>query len=193
MIYHEIDNLFLEDIDVRNINKILYDSRDFYYKMYSFDSIDYNIIPNRLYKKELFIDIRFPVGKLNEDAFTLYKLIYKCKKIVEINEKLYFYFMREDSIMHSKVGITNFDFLEFPEEQLDFLYDSIYLDVYRRCALFHFINLLKCKNINKINVKNNLKKLFRRKKLGWLKLVLLIYFIFPILIDGIYIFYKKVR
>lgn len=101
--------------------------------------------------------------------------------------------MREDSIMHSKVGITNFDFLEFPEEQLDFLYDSIYLDVYRRCALFHFINLLKCKNINKINVKNNLKKLFRRKKLGWLKLVLLIYFIFPILIDGIYIFYKKVR
>lgn len=35
---------------------------------------------NKLYKRHLFDDIRFPIGKGYEDAFTTYRLIYKAKK-----------------------------------------------------------------------------------------------------------------
>ena len=43
---------------------------------------------NKLYRCELFKDIKFPEGKLNEDQFTTYKLYYKSNKIVLIDKVL---------------------------------------------------------------------------------------------------------
>jgi len=45
---------------------------------------------NKLYKKELFNNIRFPVGKLHEDEFTTYKIIFQAKKIVHTKKKCIF-------------------------------------------------------------------------------------------------------
>ena len=50
-------------------------------------------------KKELFEEIRFPKGKLHEDEFTSYKLLYQSESVVYINRALLFYFQREDGIM----------------------------------------------------------------------------------------------
>lgn len=52
----------------------------------------------KLYKASLFSDLRFPKGKLYEDAFTTYKLIYKSKFVYFSNECMYFYFQRTGSI-----------------------------------------------------------------------------------------------
>ena len=54
---------------------------------------------NKLYKRELFSSIRYPEGKLYEDAFTTYKLIDKAKKIVFTPSKLYFYRINPESIL----------------------------------------------------------------------------------------------
>lgn len=54
---------------------------------------------NKLYKKELFEEIRFPKGKLHEDEFTSYKLLYQSESVVYIDRAYYFYFQREDGIM----------------------------------------------------------------------------------------------
>ncbi|MBZ4299800.1 glycosyltransferase family 2 protein, partial [Streptococcus pneumoniae] len=51
-----------------------------------------------IYKKELFDDIRFPVGKLFEDSAVMYLLFEKCEKIVYSNAKLYAYVHRDNSI-----------------------------------------------------------------------------------------------
>lgn len=57
---------------------------------------------NKLYRAELFADaVRYPVGKINEDVWTTYKLFSRSKRIVYIDQKLYFYFQRSESIMHS--------------------------------------------------------------------------------------------
>jgi len=53
----------------------------------------------KLYKRRLFENIRFPIGRIHEDEFTTYKLLYKAKKIVFTTSKLLFYWQREDSIM----------------------------------------------------------------------------------------------
>ncbi len=51
-----------------------------------------NVIPTcKLYKKELFDGIRFPVGRKGEDELTNYKILYKAQKIVEVKEILYYY------------------------------------------------------------------------------------------------------
>lgn len=54
---------------------------------------------NKLYKRNLFSNIRFPKGKLYEDAFTTYKIFDAAQKIVFTSSVLYFYRLNPDSIM----------------------------------------------------------------------------------------------
>ena len=67
-------------------------------KKYYFD----NAAWNKIYKRELFIDIRFPEGKLFEDIFTVYKLFSKANKVVYIDKPLIYYVQRSTSIMRLK-------------------------------------------------------------------------------------------
>lgn len=67
---------------------------------------------NRLFSKNLFDNFRFPIGKLNEDNFTAYQLIYRCGNIVMLSEPLYSYLQHSDSIMHQKITIRRFDELQ---------------------------------------------------------------------------------
>ena len=53
---------------------------------------------NKLYKKELFHKVRFPVGKICEDNLTTYKLLARAKKVVYLDLVLYRYFRRNNSI-----------------------------------------------------------------------------------------------
>ncbi len=49
---------------------------------------------NKLYKRHCFEQTRFKVGKLHEDEWTTYKLLYDASRIVTISEGLYFYLLR---------------------------------------------------------------------------------------------------
>lgn len=53
---------------------------------------------NKMYKIELFKDIKFPEGKLYEDILTIYKLIEKSKIILLRPDSKYFYCKRNTSI-----------------------------------------------------------------------------------------------
>ena len=53
---------------------------------------------NKLYQRNLFNNVIFPVGKQFEDINTIYKVIHKAKKIVYEPISLYFYRQRIDSI-----------------------------------------------------------------------------------------------
>lgn len=54
---------------------------------------------NKVYKRELFEGISFPANKRNEDSLTTYKVLSRAKKVAYIEEPLYFYSQRDDSIM----------------------------------------------------------------------------------------------
>lgn len=54
---------------------------------------------NKLYKKSVFEDVRYPKGKIHEDEFTTYKYIYNANKIVYVDVSKYNYDRRRvDSI-----------------------------------------------------------------------------------------------
>lgn len=63
---------------------------------------------DKLYKKQIFNDVRFPEKFLHEDFATLYKTAEFCKKLVIIPDVLYNYLQREQSIM-STYSIKNIE------------------------------------------------------------------------------------
>ncbi|MGN1282524.1 MAG: glycosyltransferase family 2 protein [Limosilactobacillus sp.] len=60
-----------------------------------------NFAWNKIYRREIFRDIKYPVGKYFEDLATMYKVFNSAKSIGILNEFLYYYYQRDDSIMHS--------------------------------------------------------------------------------------------
>ncbi len=63
----------------------------------------------KLYRKELFNTIRYPVGKLYEDARTMYKVAGLAKRAATTSYFGYNYYMRQNSIMHSYKFSNMFD------------------------------------------------------------------------------------
>lgn len=56
----------------------------------------------KLYKKDHFREIRYPKGLLYEDVFVTYRLLFMQSKVVYLEDPLYFYYLRDDSITKSK-------------------------------------------------------------------------------------------
>lgn len=61
-------------------------------------AVKYNIAWNKLYKRCLFENIQFPKGRVHEDEYTSYRLLWAAKCVVDISDRLYYYFQRDDSI-----------------------------------------------------------------------------------------------
>ncbi len=75
-------------------------SRD-YWKVYHEEAYIYGVVAwNKLYQKSVFDRIRFPIGKVHEDEFILYKLLYIADRIVCCPAKKYQYRQRKGSIMN---------------------------------------------------------------------------------------------
>lgn len=60
-----------------------------------------NFYMNKVFRSELFSDIRLPVGKYYEDIYSMYKVFDKAQRVVCINEPLYLYRIHGQSISHS--------------------------------------------------------------------------------------------
>lgn len=70
----------------------------------------------KLYKKSIFNNIIFPVGKLSEDYFVMYKLFIKSGKIAYTTKPMYNYLQRNNSISRNKS--VNTQFIEAAYEQM---------------------------------------------------------------------------
>ena len=82
----------LEVIEMSNIEAIknLYDKEI---------GVKLVIACNKLYRKNLFDNIRYKVGRVHEDEFMAHRILYNCKKITYVDNELYYYLQREGSIM----------------------------------------------------------------------------------------------
>ena len=88
----------------------------------------------KLYKKSDFTFIRFPVGRLHEDEFTTYKLLFKHEKIVFVDVELYYYYVNEESITQSAWSIKRLDSLDAFRVQMQFFKKNGYKMAYENSA-----------------------------------------------------------
>lgn len=79
---------------------------------------------NKLYRKSLFTDLKFEVGKIAEDAFIMIKLLDKCEKIVATNEKKYYYVHRENSITTQKFSTKFLNVIEAYEQNSNIILEK---------------------------------------------------------------------
>ena len=91
---------------------------------------------NKLYRRELWTGLRFPVGKICEDAFTTYLILHKSEKIVQIKEALYYYRIRPKSIMTSTFSKSSMDEEEAWRLNSEFIRQN-YPNIYRRAYTFY--------------------------------------------------------
>ena len=75
----------------------------------------------KLYRKDMFSDICFPRGKLDEDFATMYKLFISAINITYIPEYVYFYFKREGSITKSAFSLKKMDFVYNAQDAVSYL------------------------------------------------------------------------
>lgn len=78
------------------------------------------VLWTKIYRVELFQGIKFVENKGIDDEFVIHRLIYRAKIIAVTDQKLYYYFMSENSQMRSKPSIKRIDNTEAIEEQLKF-------------------------------------------------------------------------
>jgi len=72
----------------------------------------------KLYHKQCFQNIRYPVGKIHEDEFVTYRIIFEEKQIPMTETPLYFYFHHPDSITCSEWTPKRMIALKALEEQI---------------------------------------------------------------------------
>lgn len=88
-------------------------------KMYN-GTFFWNLVMNKLYKRELFINYRFKEGIIFEDMQIMPQLIYESNKVVCIPDKLYYYYQRDGSILHTRYSIKQLDKIEVLKERMEF-------------------------------------------------------------------------
>ena len=66
----------------------------------------------KLYNKEVLSPNLYPALRCGEDMWAFSSVLNKCERVSTVNEEVYYYFQREDSIIHSKTTVAKLDEVE---------------------------------------------------------------------------------
>lgn len=109
--------------------------------LYNENYISTVVFWNKLYKKEIFTNLRFKEGIINEDEDLIYKVLYKSKSIINVKIKLYNYLIREDSIMGESINYKKLDIIEIMQERILF-FKSRKLELLEKLTLQAYFRIL---------------------------------------------------
>ena len=157
-----------EELEILQIDNVkLYGPEEFYCN-YSTNATA-TVSWGKLYHKDCFDTIRYPAGKIHEDEFVTYKIIFRNKDIAMVDIPLYAYYMRDSSITNSGWGPNKLVVFEAIEEQIHFFmkngYDRAYarrIVAYVSTCVSHIKELEKIKKISYRNYEKMLRKKLKR-------------------------------
>ena len=115
---------------------------------------------NKLYKKEVWDSLRFPVGKIHEDEFVIVDVINSVKTAVVSGRKLYYYRQRHGSIVNTK----NIKALYDAKEAFQLRYEKVKdnKELYQRTYNLYLFQIQKIYYEVERKEKKNLLKEFRK-------------------------------
>lgn len=137
---------FEDDIEKKNnIEEVvnIYSSDEMQKRLYDEAYVRTIVVWNKLYKKNIYSDLRFPLGRIHEDEYTTYKAFYKCNTNIAVtNLKLYYYRTHSGSIMGQKFNPKRLDALEGLRERKEFYKNLKEQDLYLK-TLINYDGMLK--------------------------------------------------
>lgn len=104
----------------------------------------------KLYRINLFCEVRYPIGKLFEDIATTYALMLQCEKIAVGLESKYNYVLRSDSIVFGSFNEKKLDLLEMTDQMAEKvlkIYPDLEDAVMRRRVYARFSTLNQMLNV----------------------------------------------
>ena len=135
------DEVLKQKIDFNKFKNDSYIVLDKMGAFYQLNNTDVNIVVktvvvwNKLYKRRLFEDIRFPIGKRYEDDFTTYKVMNKIHKLVSTERILYGYVQRKSSIMNQSFNEKRLDAIEAFDNYMQFFKKIADVNLYDKFLL----------------------------------------------------------
>ena len=91
---------------------------------------------NKLYRRAIFAQLRYPVGKVNEDLFVIPEICLQIQKAVVVPDTLYYYVQRGGSIMNGSKTLRHFDAAEAAQRYWDCLVENAAYDALANAAKF---------------------------------------------------------
>lgn len=165
----------IPSIIIPQINESIYSNDDMLTKLYHHEEHGLEFVAwGKLYRKTLFDnnDIKYPVGKIHEDLFTTYKLVYYSNKITYLRENLYCYRNRQGSIMNEGFNIKSLDKVEANSEACLFFERNpqllgLALNYHMRIIILYIYELSRVKRDK--NIEGHIKRLQCVYKSDWKK------------------------
>lgn len=101
---------------------------------------------NKLYRRDLFSEIRYPVGRIHEDEATTYRLFHQGKTLAFLDRALYGYYTENAGSITSVFSRKRLQWLQAHEERITFFkengYQKMLPQAYRKlcdaCITFYF-------------------------------------------------------
>lgn len=128
------------------------------------------VLWTKIYKREIFDELRLPEGIMYEDEAIMPQILYSADRIaVSENDKLYAYFMSENSVMRTAFSEKKLDYITALEHRIKF---------YKKTGMERFINqdvmklMLKCLVFSQQTDDKKLKKKLVKKSHGYYKYVI---------------------
>ena len=156
-----------EDISVICEDAKVYGRNEALNKLYSNENLQFIVAWNKIYKKELFLNIRYDYGKCHEDEFIIHKLIYNANKIAYCSSEMYYYLQRNNSIMNLEFSIHRLDIIEALDKRMEFFRKNDLLELEYRTQNLYLNYFFKYYYKTKHELKNKskareIKKVFKK-------------------------------
>ncbi|MCR2822025.1 glycosyltransferase family 2 protein [Lederbergia panacisoli] len=146
---------------------------------------------NKLYKRNLFNDVKFPDGKIYEDELVAHKILYSCQILTYIDMPFYYYLQRSGSYIGSKFSRKKFDRIYALIDRVNY-FKMINQQSLHDKALKHFIDVFfwyyakakfelhginkDLKNLKRI-LNQNLINILKNPLIGWKQKVFITLFV----------------
>ena len=135
---------------------------------------DFNYAWGKLYRKDLFLDVRYPVGKVFEDSFTTYKVLFAAGRLAFVNAGMYDYFKNDAGITRSPWKPRELVIFDAMREQIAFYKENGYHRAAQKeenLYLHHYAFQLHRIRDNQAEYKKN-RPLFRKLRRTMMRMIL---------------------
>ena len=105
-----------DDIPEQEYQVTLWEPEDFWCA----NNVNAAIAVGKLYRKPLFQTVRYPVGRIHEDEFTTYRILFSLSRIAAVPAPMYRYLQNDEGIMRQAWRPARMDALDALEAQLNF-------------------------------------------------------------------------
>lgn len=146
------------NIPNQSINIKIWNTEDFFIKK----SVDATVAWGKIYEKSCFKKLRYPVGRLHEDEYTTFKILFKYSTVAVVDVPLYFYFQNTNSIMHKKSRKMNLDAYPALEEQIEYFSEHGFNSAKRSVIRRYLVNVNQKCNDKGLNAET--RSYFRKLK-----------------------------